>query len=265
LDEPLYKQYYNFLKGAVKGELGNSFIHNTPALKLILQRFPATMELATFAILISVVFGIPLGMIAGLKPNALFSRATMAGSVLGFSLPSFWVGLMMIIVFSLELGFLPTMGRGNTVEVVGIDVSFLTWDGIKHLLLPGINLALYPFSLIIRLTRSSVQEVVLIDFVKFAQSKGLKTGRLLLVHILRNILIPIVTVVGVQFGVILAFAVVTESVFAWPGMGKLIIDSINLLDRPVIVAYLMLTALFFLIINLAVDIIYSLVDPRVRL
>jgi peptide/nickel transport system permease protein len=265
LDKPLYEQYIVFLKGAVKGELGNSFIHNIPALKLILQRMPATFELALFAIFIAIIGGIPLGMYAGFKPDSITSKSIMAGSVLGFSLPTFWVGLMLVLFFSLELGLLPTIGRGQTVHVIGIDLSFLTLDGIKHLILPATNLSLYPLSLIIRLTRSGVQETLLLDFVKFARAKGLKARRVIGIHILKNILIPIVTVIGVQFGAILAFAVVTESIFAWPGMGKLLIDSINHLDRPVIVAYLMITVFFFILINLLVDILYSVLDPRVRL
>jgi len=265
LDRPFYEQYLIFLKDAIRGELGNSFIHNVPAFRLIFQRMPATFELASFAIAVAVIAGIPLGMYAGINPNSFVSRSIMAGSVLGFSLPTFWVGLMLILFFSLELGLLPTIGRGQTVAFMGMNLSFLTWDGIKHLILPAINLSLYPLSLIIRLTRSGVQETVLLDFVKFARAKGLSNGRVVGVHILKNILIPIVTVTGVQFGAILAFAVVTESIFSWPGMGKLIIDSINLLDRPVIVAYLMLTVFIFIIINLFVDIIYSVLDPRVRL
>jgi peptide/nickel transport system permease protein len=265
LDQPLWEQYFVFLKKAVKGELGNSFIHNIPAIKLSIQRLPATLELATTSMLIAVLFGIPLGMWAGLKSDSTSGRSIMAGSILGFSLPTFWVGLMMILLFAVHLGWLPTTGRGQTVRFLGIDVSFLTLDGVKHLIMPAVNLALYPLALVIRLTRSGVQETLPLDFVKFARAKGLTTQRVILVHVLKNILIPIITVVGVQFGVLLAFAVVTESVFAWPGMGKLIIDSINLLDRPVIVAYLLITVLVFMIINLLVDMLYSVLDPRVRL
>jgi peptide/nickel transport system permease protein len=245
--------------------LGNSYIHNIPALKLIIQRLPATLELAAIAIFIAIIFGIPLGLWAGMKPKSFFSRSIMGGSVLGFSLPTFWVGLMMILLFSIYLGLLPTSGRGKTIELLGIPVSFLTWDGIKHLLLPAVNLALYPLALVIRLTRTGMMETLLLDFVKFARAKGLTEKRVIFVHVLKNILIPIVTVIGLQFGTLLAFAVVTESIFAWPGMGKLIIDSINLLDRPVIVAYLLITVLIFTLINLITDLLYSVLDPRVRL
>jgi len=264
LDRPLYEQYFHFLGGALRGELGNSYVHNIPALKLILQRMPATLELAFLAILIAVGAGIPLGIWAGLKPDSGASKGIMTGSILGFSLPTFWVGLMLILVFSIQLGWLPTFGRGQTVQILGIRVSFLTLDGIKHLILPAVNLSLYPLSLIIRLTRAGMQETMPLDFVKFARAKGLSKPRVVLIHVLKNILIPIVTIVGVQFGIILAFAVVTESVFAWPGMGKLIIDSINMLDRPVVVAYLLITVLMFMFINMVVDILYSVLDPRIR-
>jgi len=265
LDRPLWAQYIAFLKGAVRGELGNSFIHNIPALKLILMRAPATLELASAAILIAVIFGIPLGLWAGLRPNSIVGRSIMAGSILGFSLPTFWVGLMMVMVFAVSFGWLPTSGRGETVRILSLSVSFLTLDGLKHIILPAVNLSLFPLALVIRLTRAGVRETLPLDFVKFARAKGLRTRRVILVHVLKNILIPIVTVVGIQFGIVLAFAVVTESVFAWPGMGKLIIDSINHLDRPVVVAYLLVTVLIFILINLVVDILYSVLDPRVRL
>lgn len=264
LDKPLYAQYLMFVGGALKGDLGNSFIHNIPAIKLILKRLPATLELACFAIFLAIVVGIPMGLYVGIKPKGWISSTIMTGSIFGFSLPSFWVGLMMIMIFSIKLNWLPTFGRGETLPVLGVDLSFLTVDGLRHLLLPAINLALYPLSLVIRLTAAGVQETVTLEFIKFARAKGLPTYRIVFVHILKNILIPIVTVIGVQFGTLLAFAVVTESVFAWPGMGKLIIDSINLLDRPVIVAYLLITVLMFMVINMIVDILYSLIDPRIR-
>ena len=265
LDRPLWEQYLLFLKGAMRGELGNSYIHNIPALRLIIQRLPATLELATMAIFLATVVGIPLGLWAGMHPKSIFSKSIMGGSIMGFSLPSFWVGLMMVLLFSIYLGWLPTSGRGETVRVLGISVSFLTLDGIKHILMPAVNLGLYPLALVIRLTRAGIMETLLLDFVKFARAKGLANRRVIFVHVLKNILIPIVTVLGIQFGVLLAFAVVTESIFAWPGMGKLIIDSINLLDRPVVVAYLLITVFVFILINLITDILYSFLDPRVRL
>jgi peptide/nickel transport system permease protein len=266
LDKPLWDQYFVFLKGALTGDLGKSFVHATSALGLILERMPATMELAIAAMVIAVVLGIPLGLWAGLKPNGFAGRTIMAGSILGFSLPTFWVGLMLIMVFSVMLGWLPSNGRGPTTMLFGlVPVSFLSWDGLSHLLMPAVNLALFKLALLIRLTRAGTRESLLQDYVKFARAKGLTNRRVIGVHVLRNILIPIVTVIGLEFGSVIAFAIVTESVFAWPGMGKLLIDSINLLDRPVIVSYLLVIVTLFIVINLAVDVLYSALDPRVRL
>src|SRR6266496_1430482 len=266
LDKPLWEQYFTFLNGLAHGDLGRSFVHSTSALGLILERMPATMELALTAMVIAIVVGIPLGLWAGLKPEGISGRAIMAGSILGFSLPTFWVGLMLIMVFSVMLGWLPSNGRGPTVDLFGlIPVSFFSVDGWRHLILPATNLALFNVALLIRLTRSGAHDALLQDYVKFARAKGLTNGRVIGVHVLRNILIPIVTVIGLQFGALVAFAIVTESVFAWRGMGKLLIDSIGVLDRPVIVAYLLVIVAFFILINLAVDILYSALDPRVRL
>jgi len=266
LDKPLYAQYFTFLGGALRGDLGKSFVHATSALGLILERMPATMELAISAMVIAVILGIPLGLWAGLKPNGVAGRTIMAGSILGFSLPTFWVGLMLIMVFAVELHWLPSNGRGPTTLLLGvIPVSFMTWDGLKHLILPATNLALFNLALLIRLTRAGTHEALLQDYVKFARAKGLTNSRVIGVHVLRNILIPIVTVIGLQFGALIGFAIVTESVFAWPGMGKLLIDSINFLDRPVIVAYLLVIVFLFILINLTVDILYSALDPRVRI
>lgn len=265
LHRPIYEQYWYFLVNALKGDLGNSFIFAEPALKLILQRMPATLELAFTAMLMAVVIGIPLGVFAGLRPDSNASKTIMAGSILGFSLPTFWVGLMLIMVFAVMLGWLPSTGRGETTSLFGIQVSFLNWDGLKHLLLPALNLALFKISLVIRLARAGTREVALQDYVKFARAKGLSSTRVVMVHIMKNIMIPVVTVLGLELGGVIAFAVVTETVFAWPGMGKLLIDSIQLLDRPVVVAYLMITVLMFIVINLVVDILYSFLDPRVRL
>lgn len=265
LDRPVWEQYFVFLGAVFKGDFGDSFIYNEPAIRLILQRLPATLELALTAMLMSVVFGIPLGMWAGLKSKSLAGRIIMAVSILGFSLPSFWIGLMMVMVFSINLGWLPTMGRGETVAVFGVGVSVLTWDGIKHIILPAANLGLFGTALVLRLIRAGTLETLSLDFIRFARAKGLSNRRIVLVHVLKSILVPIITILGLEFGLILAFAVVTETVFAWPGMGKLIIEAINLLDRPVVVAYLMITVLIFIVINFVVDVLYSIIDPRVRL
>jgi len=265
LDLPLWQQYLAFLGKALQGDLGRSFVFNEPALKLILQRMPATLELAIGATVAALLIGIPLGLYAGLKPDSPLSKGIMAGSILGFSLPTFWVGLMLILVFAVQLGWLPSTGRGETVEVLGMRWSFLTRDGLAHMVMPAINLSLFKISLVIRLTRAGVRETMLMDYVKFARAKGLSPRRVIMVHVFKNILVPVVTVVGLEFGGTIAFSVVTESIFAWPGMGKLIIDSINVLDRPVIVAYLMIIVLMFIVINLVVDLTYSMLDPRVRL
>ena len=265
LDLPLWEQYLVFLGKALQGDLGRSFVFNEPALQLILQRMPATLELAIAATLGAIVIGLPLGLYAGLRPHSLGAKTIMAGSILGFSLPTFWVGLMLIMVFAVQLGWLPSTGRGETVAILGVRWSFLTADGLAHLVMPALNLALFKISLVIRLTRAGVRETMLMDYVKFARAKGLSPFRVTFVHVFKNILIPVVTVTGLEFGSTIAFSVVTESIFAWPGMGKLIIDSINVLDRPVIVAYLMIIVLMFITINLLVDLTYSVLDPRVRL
>jgi peptide/nickel transport system permease protein len=265
LDRPIWEQFGIFLGKLAQGDLGRSFATNEPALRMILDRMPATLELALVAMLISILLGIPLGMLAGLKPNSLAGRSVMVGSILGFSLPTFWVGLMLILIFAVYLGILPATGRGETVSVLGVRLSILTLDGLAHILLPAINLALFKMALVIRLTRAGTREVMLQDYVRYARAKGLSERRVIGIHVLRNILIPVVTVLGLELGNVVAFAVVTERVFAWPGMGKLLIDSLELLDRPVIVAYLIVIVFVFVIINLVVDILYSFLDPRVRL
>lgn len=265
LDRPLWEQYLGFLKGLLQGDLGRSFVYNQPALQVILQRLPATMELALAAMLIAIVLGIPLGLYAGLRPDSPVARILMAGSVLGFSLPTFWVGLMFIMIFSVNLGWLPASGRGETVELLGMRWSLFTANGISHLALPALNLALFKIALVMRLVRAGVREVLPQDYIRYARARGLKEKRVISVHVLKNIMIPVVTIIGLEFGSVIAFSIVTETIFAWPGMGKLIIDSINVLDRPVMVAYLMMIVVIFVVINLLVDLAYTLLDPRVRL
>ncbi len=265
LDRPLYEQFALFVWNALHGDLGRSFVFNEPALKLIIQRMPATLELAFVALVFSIFIGIPLGVWAGLKPDSFAGRSIMSGSILGFSLPNFWIGLMLILLFAVELRLLPSGGRGPTTSFLGLQVSFLTWEGLRHLLLPAFTLALYKAALVVRLARAGTREAVLQDYVRFARAKGVSPRRIVLVHVLKNIMIPIVTVLGLELGSMIAFAVVTETVFAYPGMGKLLIDSIGRLDRPVIVAYLMLVVVIFVVINLVVDLVYAALDPRVRL
>jgi peptide/nickel transport system permease protein len=265
LDRPLYAQYVVFIGNLLTGDLGESFVYGTPVGTLILERLPATLELALFAMFLTVALGIPLGLWAGFHPEAGSGKTIMAGSVLGFSLPSFWVGIVLIMVFGVELGWLPANGRGETADVFGVPFSLITWNGLSHIILPAFNLSLVQMCLVIRLTRSGVRETVHLDFVKFAHAKGLRHSRIVFVHILKNILIPIVTVLGLELGGLLAYSLVTETVFSWPGLGKLLIDSINGLDRPIVVSYLTLTVLVFIMINLLVDILYSVIDPRIRL
>ncbi|HKO87880.1 MAG TPA: ABC transporter permease [Burkholderiales bacterium] len=264
LGEPLYKQYGLFLSHAVQGDLGNSFSYNVPALSLVFERLPATLELAVCAMLIAVLLGIPLGLWAGLRPRAFTARLIGGASILGFSLPTFWVGMLLIMFFAVQLGWLPSGGRGPTVDVLGVPVSFLSWEGLQHLALPALNLALFKLSLLIRLTRASTRDALQQDYVRTARAKGLKESRVVGVHVLRNIMLPIITVAGLEFGSLIAFAVVTETLFAWPGMGKLIIDAITMLDRPLILAYLLVTVLLFTAINLLTDLLYGVFDPRVR-
>lgn len=265
LDKPVVEQYATFLRGTLDGNLGNSFVYGRPALQVIFERMPATLELAVLAMLIAITLGIPLGLYAGLRPHSWGAKTIMAGSILGFSLPSFWVGLLLILVFAVTLGWLPSTGRGPTELVFGVPISILSWEGLKYALLPASNLALLKLALITRLTRAQVREQSLLDYIKFARAKGLSSRRVIGVHLLKNILIPLVTVIGLELGSVIAYAIVTESIFAWPGMGKLVIDSIFQLDRPVVVAYLMVVVLMFILINLAVDLLYSALDPRVRL
>jgi peptide/nickel transport system permease protein len=265
LDKPLWQQYGIFMSHALHFDFGKSFLTGQSAMGLILERMPATLELAVVSMGLSVLIGVPLGIWAGLKPQALSTRGIMTGSVLGFSLPNFWVGLMLIMVFAVYLGWLPASGRGATVHIGPVDLSVLTLDGWSRLLLPAVTIALAKAALIIRVTRAATREALPMDYIKFARAKGLGWSRILRVHLLKNILIPIVTVGGLEFGQVVAFAVVTETIFAWPGMGKLLLDSIITLDRPVVVAYLILIVFFLVMLNLAVDILYSVLDPRVRL
>ena len=225
LDRPIWEQYWIFLKGAATGDLGNSFIFGEPALRLILYHMPATLELAFSALFLAIAIGIPLGLYAGLYPDKAVSKGIMAGSILGFSLPTFWVGLMLIILFAVELGWLPATGRGDTVSVLGFETSLLTLDGLSHIFLPALNLALLKISLAVRLTRAGVREAMGQDYVKFARAKGLSTKRIIFVHVMKNIMIPVVTVMGLEFGSLIGFSVVTETIFAWPGMGKLLINA----------------------------------------
>ena len=264
LDQPLWRQYLAFLGRLLQGDLGRSFVLNIPVLHLVLSRLPATLELALTSVLIGAFIGIPLGIYAGYRPESPVSKAIMAASVLGFSVPTFWVGLILILTFAVNLDWLPAGDRGPTVEIFGVGWSFLTWDGLRFLALPAINLSLFKLAMLIRLSRAGTREIMLSDTVKFARAAGLTDFTILRRHVLRLISIPLVTVFGLEFGSTLAFAVVTETIFSWPGVGKLIIDSITSLDRPVMVGYLILVAFLFVTINLVVDLAYAVLDPRLR-
>jgi len=265
LDLPLWQQYGIFLWRALHGDLGNSFVHGIPAVHLILQRFPATLELVVVAITLTCVLGISLGLIAGLYRDRWLGRGIMAGSIFGFSVPNFWQGMVFILLFAVWLGWFPASSRGPTVDVLGVPLSIFSAEGWRHIAMPAVNLAIANIALVLRMTASGVSEAQSQDYVRFARAKGIKPGRIVRRHILRNILIPVVTVIGMEFGTLIAYSTITETVFSWPGMGKLLIDSVYQLDRPVIVAYVMLVTLLFVIINLVVDLLYAVLDPRVQL
>ena len=265
LDLPIWEQYLVFVGNLLEGDLGNSFTYGVPAMSLILERLPATLELAFCALAIALLVGLPLGMAAGLRPNAFSSKVIMGFSMLAFSVPVFWIGLIMIIVFSVTLGWMPAVGRGDTVNVLGVDLSLFTINGLHHLVMPAFTLSLIMMAMVIRLTRAGMREVLFADYIKFARANGIRERRILSMHVMRNILIPIVTVLGMEFGGVIAFAVVVESIFSWPGVGKMLIDAIAVLDRPLIVAYLLFVVVMFVLLNLIIDILYSLLDPRVRL
>ncbi len=265
LDQPLWRQYLLFLVHLAQGSWGTSFVYHQNAMDVILERLPATLELAVTAMVLAVWSACRWVCWPGATAPSRLDRWLMTGSIFGFSLPTFWVGLVLIVLFAVDLGWLPASGRGATVDVLGVGLSVLTADGLRHILLPALNLSLFPMALVLRLSRSGVREAMGQDFVRYARAKGLSASRILVVHVLKRVSIPIVTVSGLQLGNIIAFSVVTESVFAWPGTGKLIIDSINQLDRPVVVGYLVIIAVLFVAINLAVDLLYMALDPRARL
>jgi len=263
-DRPLYEQYAAFLGRVLHGDLGRSFVFNMPVTSLIFSRLPATLELTLAAVFFATVLGVPLGIYAGYRPDSAAARVIMAASVIGFSVPTFWIGLVLILTFAVTLGWLPAGGRGETATLFGVGWSFLTLDGLRHLILPALNLSLFKLALMTRLARAGTREVMLSDTVKFARAAGESEWTVLRQHVLRLISIPLVTVFGLELGSTLAFAVVTETIFSWPGLGKLIIDSIASLDRPVMVAYLMLVAFVFIMINFTMDLIYVGLDPRLR-
>ena len=265
LDRPFYVQYASFLAGAVQGEFGLSLRQVQPVSKLIVDRLPATLELSFVAALFALAAGIPIGVYTALRPKSWLSQVFLALSLAGVSLPTFLIGILLILVFSVQLGWLPSFGRGDTVAVGGWSTGFLTASGLKALILPGITLGLFQMTLIQRLVRAEMLEVLRTDYIRFARARGLTDRAVHFGHALKNTLVPVITITGLQLGAIIAFAIITETVFQWPGMGLLFIQAVTFADVPVMAAYLCLVALFFVVINLVVDLLYYAVDPRLRL
>jgi peptide/nickel transport system permease protein len=257
-------QFLRFIGNAARGNFGLSYRTSEPVGRLILERVPATLELSLCAALFVLFFGVPMGVYTGLYPKHWSSRLLQAVSLIGISLPTFLIGILLILVFAVMLHWLPSFGRGQTVQVGWWTTNFLTVSGLKALILPAITLGLFQLTLIMRLVRSEMLEVMRTDYIKFARARGLTNRVINFGHALKNTLVPVITVAGLQLGSLIAFAVVTETVFAWPGVGQLFIQSVQFSDIPVMAAYLLLIGLFFVLINLTVDLLYFVVDPRLR-
>jgi peptide/nickel transport system permease protein len=265
LDQPFFVQFGTFLGNAVQGEFGLSYRLSRPVADLIMERAPATLELALTAAVLALLVGVPMGVYTGLYRNSWLSRFFLTFSLIGVSLPTFLIGILLILTFSVWLGWLPSFGRGEVVNLGWWSTGFLTWGGLKALILPSITLGLFQLTLIMRLVRSEMMEVLRTDYIKFARARGLPNRAIHFGHALKNTLVPVITIAGLQLGGIIAFAIVTETVFQWPGMGLLFIQSVGAADIPVMAAYLMLIALVFVTINLIVDLLYYAVDPRLRI
>lgn len=266
LNDPFLVQYVRFAKKAIQGDLGNSYFFKEPALDVILKKFPATMELVIGATLIIICISVPVGVYSAIKPRSLFSRVTMGMSIIGISIPVFLTAIGLIYLFSIELGWMPSYGRGETVEVLGFwESGFFTADGLQHLVLPCFTLASIMLPLFIRLIRSEMMEVLQSEYVKFAWAKGISPARIYFLHALKNTMLPVITVGGVQIGTMVAYTILTETVFQWPGMGFLFLEAVNRVDTPLIVAYLIVVGAIFVITNTLVDLIYGLVNPTVKL
>lgn len=264
LDRPFFVQFWHFLANAVQGEFGLSLRQGAKVSRLILERLPATLELSIVAAVLALVIGLPMGVYAALRRGTFMSQTLMALSLLGVSLPTFLIGILLILVFSVWLGWLPSFGRGDTVNLWGWSTGLLTRDGWVHMVLPAITLAVFQLTLIMRLVRSEMLEVLRADYIKFARARGLSDRAIHFGHALRNTLVPVITITGLQLGSLIAFAIITETVFQWPGMGLLFIQAVTYADIPVMAAYLCLIALIFVTINLIVDLLYFAVDPRLR-
>ncbi|KJS75774.1 MAG: ABC transporter permease [Serpentinimonas sp.] len=265
LDQPVWVQFGHFLYNAVQGEFGMSLRQGTPVATLIAERFPATLELALVAALLALLIGIPLGVYAALHRGSALAQVFMTLSLLGVSLPTFLIGIVLILIFSVQLGWFPSFGRGEVVQIGGWSTGLLTLKGWHHLVLPAITLAIFQLTLIMRLVRAEMLEVLRTDYIKFARARGLSDRSVHFGHALKNTLVPVMTITGLQLGGLIAFAIITETVFQWPGMGLLFIQAVTFADIPVMAAYLCLIALIFVVINLVVDLLYFVVDPRLRL
>ncbi|MGO4525821.1 ABC transporter permease [Microvirga sp. 2MCAF35] len=264
LDQPLVVQYGRFLSRTLTGDLGISYRNQRPVTELIAERLPATLELVIVATILSLALGIPLGVLCALKPHGIAARLVQALSLVGISTPTFVTGIVLILVFAVSLGWLPSFGRGQVVDLGWWSTGFLTISGLKSLLLPGITLALYQLTLIMRLVRAEMIDVLSSDYIRFAKARGLPARYIHFRLALRNALMPVITVTGLQIGSLIAFAIVTETVFQWPGMGLLFIQAVSFVDIPVMAAYLLFVGLLFVLINTVVDILYAVVDPRLR-
>lgn len=264
LDKPFYVQYVRFIANAARGNFGKSYVSRVPALGLIMERFPATAELAVSAIILAFTMGVGLGVLVSLKPYAFRNRLIMTGSLVNISMPTFLMGILLIMIFAVYLGILPPFGRGETVDLGFWRTGFLTLSGIQHLLLPAFTLGMYQLAVLLRLTRAGMREVLAEEYIKTAWSKGLPPRKVIFKHALRNVMIPVVTMTGLQFGELIAFSIVTETIFQWPGMGNLLLTSIYEGDQPVIVTYIMLAALIILSLNIIVDILYAFLNPKIR-
>ena len=266
LNDPFMTQYWRFAKKAVRGDLGTSYFFKEPALEVIAKKLPATLELVIGATLIIVFLSVPLGVFAAIHPKHIFTKIIMGFSTIGISIPVFLTAIGLIYVFSVELGWMPSFGRGETFQITeNWDTAFLTADGLKHLVLPSITLASIMLPLFIRLIRSEMMEVLQSEYVKFAWAKGISPRRIYFLHALKNTMLPVITVGGVQIGTMVAYTILTETVFQWPGMGFLFLEAVNRVDTPLIVAYLIVVGAIFVITNTLVDLIYGLVNPTVKL
>jgi peptide/nickel transport system permease protein len=264
LDKSFVIQFWNFLGNAIQGEFGLSLRQGSKVSRLIAERFPATLELALVAAALALLLGIPMGVYAALKRGHFSSQILMTLSLLGVSLPTFLIGILLILAFAVGLGWLPSFGRGDVVKIGWWSSGLLTAKGLHHIVLPAVTLAIFQLTLIMRLVRAEMLEVLRTDYVKFARARGLTNSAIHFGHALKNTLVPVMTIVGLQLGALIAFAIITESVFQWPGMGLLFIQAVTFADIPVMAAYLCLIALIFVIINLVVDLLYFVVDPRLR-